>query len=565
MEHLLEHQIEHVKHIIHILTTHGRCIDLSPTGSGKTITAIVCCIILGLTPFIISTKLSIIDWVKVLNQLNCDFYGIVNYESFQKGKYYDKNNKKINCDFIDIIKTKKTTTQYTIDENNNINKEIIDDDNYTELVTFFVNNNVNNYKNIVFIFDECQHCKNIKSNNSQILKSLSEHNGIKILLLSASLADVKNHILLFGLVLKLYKTLEEGKTFLMEQHKRRKNENILLTFRDLIFPNYASQMNISLLHKIISNNNTIKNEITAKIYKSKNSSLIDEQYKIINNVNTCDKKSLGIRMKARENIELLTVPILVDETHKKLKEHKSVIIFVNFIKTMELLKTELCCNCFISGTIDNEQKLININNFNSGKDKLIICMIQCGSESINLHDTDGKFPRTTFILPTWNVQQLFQALGRTYRINVKSNTEQIIVLDDSENSKYIYNIIKDKINSLGLLNEGLKNEPIFQIDNLVEKYEDKEFVYRALHISKNEKQKLKEKQYLDDVKLKNNIKKKEIPFKSMNYTEIIKIMKNLKYRKNILENSNECNKDELLKNINDEIEKNKLLIQKYFS
>jgi hypothetical protein len=91
---LLEYQKLHVKNLMYSLDTYGRILDASDTGTGKTYTAIITCLALGLKPLIICPKSVISSWRKVLKEFKCKYYGVTNYETFQNGKMYTRISPK---------------------------------------------------------------------------------------------------------------------------------------------------------------------------------------------------------------------------------------------------------------------------------------------------------------------------------------------------------------------------------------------------------------------------------------------------------------------------------------
>lgn len=156
----------------------------------------------------------------------------------------------------------------------------------------------------------------------------------------------------------------------------------------------------------------------------------------------------------RQEIEAVRIESIIDMTFSLLKEGKSVVIFVNFIKTIMELSEKLNCNCLIWGQQTLSERSNAIDAFCSDESRIIICNIQSGSAGISLHDTNGKYPRVSIISPTWSAQDLIQSLGRIHRAMGKTDCEQHIIFCRNTIEERVGEIIKHKINNIKTFNNG---------------------------------------------------------------------------------------------------------------
>jgi SNF2 family DNA or RNA helicase len=87
---------------------------------------------------------------------------------------------------------------------------------------------------------------------------------------------------------------------------------------------------------------------------------------------------------------MLKVPIYMDLAEEGLDSNYSVVIFVNFLATLEYICHHMKTSCIIKGgqTIEERQK--NINDFQANRSKIIVVMIQAGGIGISLHDLHGN-------------------------------------------------------------------------------------------------------------------------------------------------------------------------------
>jgi hypothetical protein len=149
------------------------------------------------------------------------------------------------------------------------------------------------------------------------------------------------------------------------------------------------------------------------------------------------KKTLTVLQeisKARQSIELLKVPTFVNLAKKALDIGRSVIIFVEFYATSDLLATELdeYSPRLLTGSTSIIERDRMTKGFQYGRFDLIIAHHGVGSEGISLQDLIGGHSRSVFVSPTWGPP--YQVLKRADRLCSKSDTEQTIVYAQSSDT-----------------------------------------------------------------------------------------------------------------------------------
>jgi superfamily II DNA or RNA helicase len=484
---LLDHQKTHYTLISNSLIKHSRALDSSDTGTGKTYVSVKLCKDLGLIPWVICPKSVVSSWNNVIKKSGIKKFYIITYEQLM-----------LSTDLIE----KKTTL------------------NTDEYDWKFESNDIFKGKNkekFLFVFDEAHKCKNIKTINSKILVSLAKY-PVKILLLSATIIDKPLYFIPFGIVLGLYKNIQEGIDWMGKiiSTQTKKSSNPMLPIHKVLFNEYASRMRIDDTIGVFKNNKIIFEGIEMKNYweiekkydkinkilefnkenksKSKNikstkstkstkSSIenadsdsdvdndkvvgIDEYDDGKEDLDITDtdtdttnksKKSGGIGriQKIRQEIELLRIDTIYELTLKYLTQGKSIAIFVNFTQTIKELSTRLNSNCIIWGSQSLGERTKAINDFCDDKSRIIICNIQSAGTGIGLHDTLGMFPRVSIISPTWSAQDLIQVLGRIHRAMGKTDCEQLIIFCKGTIEESVGNVIKQKIDNIRTFNDGEK-------------------------------------------------------------------------------------------------------------
>lgn len=424
-EKLLSYQIPHVKNLLKSLLQYSRALDASDTGTGKTYSTVALCKELGLRPFVICPLGVIPTWYKTFYEFEFEDeeFDVFNYESL------------LHCPLISKI-----------------------NDNY---VWNFNKDEHGGESKYIFIFDEAHRCKNTDTIASKILISLASHDT-KILLLSATIFDKIHYFLPFGLVLGLYETLSDGAKYLQEVANTNKSRNLLEKLHNKIFPMYASRMKIDDLAHIFKENN-----VSFEGIKMDNHFEIEEQYDAIEKIDKTDKtnlckKKIKNQIKCiHQNIEFMRVDSICKATLEDIAKGFSVVIFINFTKTLEELCRRLNTKCVVYGKQTLTERSKNVDDFNSDLSRIIILNIQSGGTGISLHDTHGNFPRKSIISPTWSAQDLIQALGRIHRATGKTIVEQRIFYCIGTIEENIGTLIKQKILNIRMFNNGtqhLKND-----------------------------------------------------------------------------------------------------------
>lgn len=473
---LLSFQVAHVYQLQECLSLRNRVIDASDTGTGKTYCAIAVCSLLKLTPFIICPKSVIPNWNSVCNEFGVKYLGISNYEMLKNGNYYTENYEKVKCPYMDIEVTEVTQK---IEKDDNAKEQQIDAQDLSQPLKLKKEPEINKYikkrkldykfylpKDTLVIFDEAHRCKNWSSQTSNLLIAISK-SECKIMMLSATLTDKIDCFKPFGIVLDFYKVLDGYRPWIKSKEiiykikyegwsEEKKRLDII---HNAIFPHYGSRMKIKELGNLFPSNN-----ITANSYFLEDHLKVEELYKEINkeieDIHNLEKKSkaLGLIIRNRMRIEMLKVTLFMELAQEALDSGYSVVIFVNYIGTLEYLCYHMKCDCIIKGGQGIEERDNMIKDFQSNKKKLIIIMQQAGGVGISLHDIHGNHPRMSIISPSWSGQEMRQTLGRIHRAGSKTPAIQKIVYVAKTYEEQLCNIIKIKLRNIDALNDGDLNE-----------------------------------------------------------------------------------------------------------
>jgi superfamily II DNA or RNA helicase len=228
-----------------------------------------------------------------------------------------------------------------------------------------------------------------------------------------------------------------------------------LRIHNMLFPDRASRIRIDTLGDLFP-----ETQITATPYSmdKKRADEIEKEYKQIHyelELLETNKKNILVKLlKSQQKIEILKIPLFIQLTNDFLENGYSIVIFVNFTKTIELLSQELYTKCIIYGEQTQETREKNIKDFMENKSRVIICNIKAGGVGISLHDKYGGYPRVSLISPTWSSIDLLQSLGRIHRAGGKSKSLQRIIYVANTVEEKIADKIQTKLNNINTINNG---------------------------------------------------------------------------------------------------------------
>jgi superfamily II DNA or RNA helicase len=435
---LLSYQIGNADNIIRILNNNGTVLDASDTGTGKTYTAVASCAQLKLNPLIICPKAVISAWKRVCKIFNVDPFFIVNYETIKNLKYYDDRGNRKKCSYI----------------------------KYNEETKHYSWKNIP--KNVVFIFDEAHKCASLSTFNGLLLLATKETTNNFIILLSATIADHPEKFKLFFYILNFISKNDVDKLDLdfkkymnIVERWIMRDPRPMLRIHNMLYPNRATRMSIDVLGDLFP-----ETQITATPYSMGKTREVEIQmeyetiYKELENLKTKSKSGklatnpLVLILRAHQKIELLKIPTFVELANDFLHDGFSVVIFVNFTQTLKSIAKLLFTKCLIYGEQSDTERQTNIDNFQSNKERLIVCNIKAGGVGISLHDTDGKHRRVSLISPCWSSIDLTQALGRVHRAGSISKSLQRIIYAANTVEEKIADKLQQKIKELNSINNG---------------------------------------------------------------------------------------------------------------
>lgn len=426
-------QVPNVAKLCAAIKQNKAALDGSDTGAGKTYTAVGVARELGMEIAVVCPKAVIASWNKVIkNHFNMKPVFVLNYESVKTGKYKEIGSWK---------KISRTS-----------NREYFQ---------------WNVPKNTLIVFDESHRLKGHGTQNSEIALEAKKQ-GYTILCCSATNAINPIELKTVGFILGLYKS---GKwTQFLREHECEKgrfgwefsgSRDVLKKLHADLFLDRGVRVKREDIEgfpdsEVIAEAYNIDEQSEKELKRIYEEMDRELKYLQAQCKNTKEYKinAMTIMLRARQQAELIKVPLFVEMAEDAIEDGMSVALFVNFSETVRALSKRLDTNCVVWGENKGNEREKHIEDFQADKKRVIIVNIKAGGAGLSLHDLNGNYPRISLISPTPSAVDLRQALGRVWRDGGKTKSLQKIVFAANTVEEEVCEKVKLKLNNLDTINDG---------------------------------------------------------------------------------------------------------------
>jgi hypothetical protein len=428
-------QVTAVEKICASINKWNSAIDGSDTGTGKSYVACGVARELNLNILIVCPKAVMESWRRVIYnhfKMKNELVGIINYEMLRTGRK--------DSPYASYVKRRETRRK--------------------EFVWKIP-------KNTLIVWDESQKLKGATTKNSETCIAALKQ-GYKMLFCSATNATNPLELKTVGSALKLFENNQQYYTWLYEhgvtrgrfgleftggkEHLIKLNKDIfgnrgIRLSRDTI-PNFPESQIIAECYDIETE---AKNKIN-KIYSEMQSELKKLKNKIKGETS---KSVLTTILRARQEVELIKVPLFIEMIEEGIEDGMSVVVFCNFTETINALSERLNTKCIVNGDPKYEKyRQQNIDDFQNDSERIILVNIAAGGAGLSLHDINGKYPRLSLISPSYSAVQMRQSTGRVWRDSAKSKSLQKIIFVSGTIEERVCDSVNKKLENMDLLNDG---------------------------------------------------------------------------------------------------------------
>lgn len=451
---LLDSQKPHNERCLNLLNSHHFFFDNSVMGTGKTYNYVHCAKTLCLKLFVVSPKTTHFNVKKVAESAGVELACLITPQSLAS-----KKNCQPKHGFLKRYdKPKKPVVFKTTHSLRSLIKQ-----------------------GCLFVFDEVQFARNINTwfraccaiTRSVGLFTSNVSDNSYCAFVSTTPTGYKNKwvhfMMLIGLISKV-KTcgrkidkdiVNDINKFLVNEGI--KHEDAILTINDVfnvfiehIKPVFFSSMPLIMEYKTKCFNGFYKVEDKKEEEKLVVAvGALSSVHKQMNENGKMTTDIFRLLTKIRMSIEKAKIPIFKKIISQELEsnENNKIVICAHFNNTIDTLYSHFkeYKPLKLTGKVSNPNREKIVAKFQkpTNKTRLLICNLKVGGVGISLHDMDGRFPRTMFLSPDYNVNDLFQGIGRVNRVNSKSESKVILVYGNiSSNEKNILKAISERFTNI---------------------------------------------------------------------------------------------------------------------
>lgn len=326
----------------------------------------------------------------------------------------------------------------------------------------------------LLVVDEVHRFGALDSLNSEMLIA-AKRQGIPVLAMSATVSDSPLNLRALGYVLGLHNLVgrEGGFFHFIFRHGCKRHpfggfyfggddedrRNKMARLHAEIFPSRGVRVRIADLGaqfpecQITSELFDLKDpERLTRLYSTMNEALIELREKQAGDVSA--EHPLTKLLRARQEVEVLKVPLFEELAKQGVESGNSVAIFVSFKATVDELCKRLGTSCRIVGGQSAAERDVAIDGFQADKERIIVANTDAGGVSVSLHDTHGRFPRLGLVSPTFSSTKLRQVFGRLRRAGGRSKALYRLVLAAGTCEEKIHRAVSKKLDNLDSLNDG---------------------------------------------------------------------------------------------------------------
>lgn len=430
-------QVDSVSKLVGAINRWGCAIDGSDVGVGKTYVACAVARELDMKMVIVCPKAVMEAWKRVITKhfkMKDRLVEIINYEQLRIGK-----KESSVASYVTNRKTHR--------------------DKFTWKIS----------KDTLIVWDESQKLKNWKTKNSKTCVEAMKQ-GYKMLFCSATNATNPLELRTVGTALKLFKGatayyqwcyehgVSKGRFGLEFTEDMTIRKRVLKKLHQDIFVNRGIRLSRDTIP------NFPESELIAECYNMDDADVkkinqyhdeMQRELKRLYSIIKRDKASeLTAILRARQQIELVKVPLFIDMIEEGLENGMAVVVFLNFTETIQAIAKRLDTKCIFDGKTPDDVRQQNVDDFQDGKQRVILVNIASGGAGLSLHDIQGLNPRLTLISPNYSAVLMRQATGRVWRENAKSKSVQKIVFVAGTVEVKVCDNVREKLKNLDLLNDG---------------------------------------------------------------------------------------------------------------
>lgn len=471
---LLPHQPPAATALLRSILRNGAALDASDMGVGKTYTAGAVIRALNLPTLVVGPKISRAGWMRMDEHLGAGF-DYQSYEAVRLGNTpfgrWEYPAPKIRKQRIVCENCQREIASGPCPYHEGIHCVGKPKNLPHNFGKFFWHENIK-----FLVFDEAHRCAALDSLQADMLIA-ARRQRIQTLALSGTIATSPLHFRALGYLLGLHNLVDSrdgsgpagfyrwafahgcrklpfrGLHFAMGKDRQK---SILDDLHNELFPSRGVRLRTKDIPGFP------ECQITAELYDIDRPGRLDELHRnMASALMELDERrggraqtALNEILGAREEIELLMVPVFVELALDTIASGRHVAIFVNFRRTVEEISKALKTDCILIGEQSPDERNRNVDRFQRDESPVIVATIEAGGISISLQDLRGEFPRVGLVSLGYSAVSVRQVFGRLPRAGAKSKSLYRCILAAGTVQEKVHKALAPKLNNLDALNDA---------------------------------------------------------------------------------------------------------------
>lgn len=478
---LRPHQVAPAKHLLGCLA-FGNVVDGSDCGIGKTFVACAVAATLKKPTLVVAPKIVLSDWKAAAAHFG-DTISVINYEKLRTGNtpYGRWSNPKPE-NYVPELRFSCQTCQQKFSNVHALPPCPVHHAGIHCLVTKKVPWDFGQFnfdRRIGFIiFDEAHRCNGINSQNGDMMIGCRRQD-IRGMALSATLACDPLDFRALGYFLDLFRLPEfytwarrhgcgkipnlPGFRWLLGEEKQKA---VMTKIHESIFPSRGIAVSKDSIPDFP------KCEICVDLYDIEKRAEIDKIYEQLlagplaqleeeSSTDVAPDSPLTQQIRARQRLEFLKLPTMLELGSDYLAKGYSVVYFVNFRSTLDELRKLGKIEAFIAGGQSEALRQQYLAGFQENKYRELAAVTKAGGVGCGMHDIHGGHPRVGLAFIDFDPVTVQQLFGRLPRNGARTPSIYRVILAAGTVEEQIHRAIRRKLNNLGALNSPLTQTDLF--------------------------------------------------------------------------------------------------------
>lgn len=488
---LRPHQHGPFESLCEILQRHQSVVDGSGTGTGKTYSGAATAAFFGSPTLVVGPKVSKAVWSRAAEHFG-DKFSFCNYESLRTGNtdygHWDNHRKSISYFRCQCCQLTVNLENFQPCPAHPQGIHCLETHKRPAVYGQF-----NFHKGVeLLVFDESHRCNGIDSLNAE-LPIAAKRQGIKTLFLSATVAQSPLNMRALGYALDLHndkKDLEvlrggqlierpsfyhwasrygcrrdprfKGFKWMVGAEQQR---IIMREIRDQIFPARGVRVraeDIPGFPKRVILPELCDIDHPEKVngaYAQMKEAL--EQLAITKRSDKDPEHPLTRILRARQEVELLKIPMAAEFAEDDFEKGHSIVFFVNFRQTIDELLKLFPDAGVIDGTTAKTRDSV-VDKFQSQELRRLIVNNEAGGVCLSLQDLHGDYPRMGYVFPNFSATSMEQVFGRFQRDGGKSISYYRVLFANGTVEMPIHRALCSKLGAMGALMDGVLADSDFR-------------------------------------------------------------------------------------------------------